>query len=229
MMKSFTALTLALLVGFAGLDAQAAKTPKKSKFTSQNYPAKTYSSAVRSGYSTWIPQNRAYVDTAYLLVDGIGVGFERSIGKSFTVGPFISFFKLNSAKEDKDIVDVESQVQQYGLKGRYFFSGNSTQKGAYAMAALMQVSAESKASILDTDSGKAKADKMGYQVGGGFQFDLKESAPTSSKLVINLAGIYGTGFKTKNSASLASLDKTVVDKPEIIESIYLELSLGLLF
>lgn len=230
---------IALIIGLATVSQSYAYSYYKKAVSSRSrtkIASTTSANSSTTGHFTAfgpsIKRNRLYIDTAYLLASGVGLGYEYSIADRFTAGPFFNYFVLGRESSDKKFDDIfdnyhlEHKITQYGLKGRLFFSGYSSDNGFYLVGGISQTQADTTARFPGTYRGEAVMHETGYLAGGGFQFSLTES--NSSKFILNLAGIYGTGFEVKSRLGSTSAE-TTVQNLNVNESAYFELSLGILF
>lgn len=186
-----------------------------------------YSSYDTSSISTSVKDNRVMLDGAPLLMNGVGLAYERTVFPQITFGPYVSFFKLTSDQEKTSSIDFKSEVRMYGLRSRYFISEEAERSGVYLMVGIGAVEVKTEAAYASV-AGQATSTSLGGVGGAGYQFIASNTS--MGKLAISLGATYANGYSVQNQAKMNSFNSTAeVDAPKALGNIFFEGNVALLF
>ena len=186
-----------------------------------------YSSYGTSSLSTVVPENRLMLDAAPLLMNGLGVSYERTVLPQLTVGPYVSFFKLSSDKEKTNSIEFKNDVRLYGVRARYFISEEADSNGIYLMAGIGAVEIKSNVAYSNI---AASAGSTGFGGIGGAGYQLIAKNTNMGLWAINLGATYANGYTIQNQAKInPSTSSADVDAPKALGDIFFETNIALLF
>ena len=208
--------SIVMMIFLSGALASAKGKPMQFNYSPYDSSAAGFSSV----------SHRVMVDAAPLLMNGVGVAYERTVWPQITVGPYISFFKLSSDPEKNNSVSFKSDVRMYGLRGRYFLSETAERSGIYIMAGLGAVDIKTAVGYSNI-TGDATSTSLGGIGGAGYQFIGREFS--SGKMAFNLGATYANGYEVANEAHFSGSMGAEVRKPKATGSIFLEGNIAYLF
>jgi hypothetical protein len=162
------------------------------------------------------------VDGFSLMLGGIGIGFDRVISPKASVGVYGTSLKLKAS----DSQENSMKLQSLGIRGRYFWTGESTAQGWYAGLALSSVDLDTKVkNSLTGEETSASDKKSGFLGSAGYQISGRNIG--QGKMIINLAILSGIGmggsYEAKSSATGTRLNTSIES------GLGAEATLGLLF
>ncbi len=184
-----------------------------------------YFSSLLSTFSTGSHYHRMMLDAAPLLMNGIGIAYERTLHSKITFGPYFSLLKFTSTQEKNDGIDFKTDVRIYGVRARYFLSEDADQSGIYVMAGVGAVQVATEASYSGL-SANASSIALGGMSGAGYQYIQKIS---DKKLALSVGATYSSGYSVENQAIFDSQSHAEVTKPKAKGSIFLEGNIAFLF
>jgi hypothetical protein len=186
-----------------------------------------YSSYGTSTLTTEEPSNRVILDAAPLLMNGIGIAYERTFLPRLTAGPYFNMFKITGNSNDAGSATFSNDVSTFGVRARYFLSDEADQNGVYVLGGLGMVKISTQANFKDTVSGENSSSSLGGLLGAGYQFIGTRVG--HGKMTFNVGGTYATGYAVETQAHSMNGGPTQVDEPKALGSIYVEAGIGYMF
>lgn len=166
-------------------------------------------------------KNLLSVDAFPVFLSGVGIAYDRVLLPRSSVGIYGNFENLKSNNSGDNLMSL----QTFGIRSRYYLTGEAADQGLYLSGALVNVSLKATVQVQGVE-GTGSDKKTGFIGGAGYQILGRESS--LGKFVMNFGVLAGTGYGAEYTGRLSSKGVTSVEA-SIKNGVGAEASLGFLF